>query len=426
MKHKGRLAALAAIFMLSCVSGLAQPRCPAERPVACPSPPPAAAAPSCPDIKDINSKWDLWRTGTCLRGANVWQKRITPKHGMGAGPVGPPYIPGEPGRPGDFARLKDLGTNYVNISHPGVFPEQPPYHFDEAVFAHLDGLIKMAEQAELFVVISFRTGPLRNEAVFDKSEGKVVKEVWLRENEEAREAWVRMWVETALRLKCRKVVVGYDLMVEPDTTDHTLWNEMAAKIAGKVREVDKQTPIIVGAANWSHVASLEGLVPTGVPMTVYAVHQYEPYDYTHREDNKGFKDGKPEKLAASLNESYRQIAAFRAKHGGQSGALPMVANEFGLFRWAPNAGCFMRYQFALLERDGMNHALWLWETSSPLVTYDQFNFRRGPDKKNKQDCATSDLIEAIKANWRLNTVRPKDVISKFPDVACDVVPNQAP
>jgi hypothetical protein len=86
----------------------------------------------------------------------------------------------------------------------------------------------------------------------------------------------------------------------------------------------------------------------------------------------------------------------------------------------------MSYQFALLERAGMNHALWLWETSSPLVTYDQFNFRRGPDKKNKLDCATSGQIEAIKANWRLNTVRPKDVISKFPDVACDIVPNQAP
>lgn len=423
MKHKGRLAALAIIFTFSCVGSLAKQRCPAERPVACPTPAPAPApAPPCPGINEIKSKWDLWRAGTCLRGANIWQKRVIPAHGMGAGPVGPPYLPREEDRLGDFDRLKDLGANYVNISYPGVLAEQPPYRFDEAVFDHLDKLITMAEQAQLFVVVSFRTGPLRNEAVFDSSEGKVVKEVW--ENPDAREAWKTMWVETARRLRCRKVVVGYDLMVEPDTKDHALWNAMAAGVAQKVREVDPQTPIIIGGADWSDVGSLGGLVPNDVSKTVYAVHQYAPRDYTHQESDKGFKKGDPRKFAASLEESYRLVEAFRAKHKGPSGRLPMVVNEFGVFRWAPNSGCFMSYQFALLERAGMNHALWLWETSSPLVTYDQFNFRRGPDRKNKQDCQTSGLIEAIKTNWRLNAVRPKDVTDKFPDVGCDVVYNE--
>ena len=30
----------------------------------------------CPDAGAIHSKWDLWNYGTCLRGANIWQKAV--------------------------------------------------------------------------------------------------------------------------------------------------------------------------------------------------------------------------------------------------------------------------------------------------------------------------------------------------------------
>jgi len=37
-----------------------------------------------------------------------------------------------------------IGANYVNISHPGLFTERPPYVVDEQVQANLDCLFEMA------------------------------------------------------------------------------------------------------------------------------------------------------------------------------------------------------------------------------------------------------------------------------------------
>ena len=105
-------------------------------------------------------KWDLWRGPTCLRGANIWQKRVKPDDAMGPGPVGPPYSQQ------DLDRLAAWGANYVNVSYPGVFSEKPEYRFDDGVFQNLVGLIDKAQRAGLFVVVAFRTGPGRNEAVF--------------------------------------------------------------------------------------------------------------------------------------------------------------------------------------------------------------------------------------------------------------------
>jgi hypothetical protein len=327
---------------------------------------------------------------------------------MGPGPVGPPYDEER-----DFQKLAAWGANYVNISYPGIFAEQPGYPFDEAVYQNLDRLITLAAQANLFVVVSFRTGPLRNEAVFDDSEGPALKDVW-ECADVRRDAWVRMWEEAARRLRRHKNVVGYDLMVEPDTANNAVWNDMAKGIAEAVRRVDPDTPIIIGGADWSQVSSLGGLALVDVPKTLYAAHQYEPSDYTHQEKkDKGYKEGDRKKLAARLDAVYMEIERFRSQAGPGRPRPVLAVNEFGVYRYAPNADCFIRYQFELLERAGLNHALWLWETSSPLITYDQFNFRRGTDRANKTDCEMGALVDAIKANWRLNTARFNDVKDKF-------------
>jgi len=60
----------------------------------------------------------------------------------------------------------------------------------------------------------------------------------------------------------------------------------------------------------------------------------------------------------------------------------------------------------LFEQRGMNHALWLWETSWPPIQdeIDAFNFRHGPDPDNHTDVASSDLIAVIEEHWGRNTV----------------------
>ena len=340
----------------------------------------------------IREKFDLWRGPTTLRGANIWQQRVTRDDEMGPGPVGPPYSQQ------DFNQLAAWGANYVNISHPGVFGEGGDYSFDEAVFQNLQQMIERAAQADLFVVVSFRTGPGRKEDIFDDDDPRPSR-VW--KSKPAQAAWVEMWRETARRLKDRLNVVGYDLMVEPETTKHGVWNRLARQITEAIREVDARTPILVGAADWDTVDSLDGLELNGDARTVYTVHQYEPYAYSHQEGRRAGYD------PAEVEALYRRIADFKNQNH-----VPVAINEFGVERFAPNASDYVAQQMRLIEAMGANHALWLWETSFPL-DYDEFNFRRGPDARNHHDVPTSALIEAIKADWAANAVRPSTVGQRF-------------
>jgi hypothetical protein len=372
-----------------------------------------APQPPCPELKDIGEKFDLWRSGTCLRGANIWQKRVKPDDEMGEGPVGPPY------KQEDFCKLAALGANYVNISHPGIFAEKPDargkYYEQEGIYANLKNLIEMCRKARLFVVVSFRTGPERSEGVFSKDEKPLHKDVW--KNKDAREAWARMWGVTAARLQGEGAVIGYDLMVEPGLereggTHKDTWNKFAELMRARIRRTDggndQRTPILIGTAG--AVESLEHPVPPADDRTVYTVHQYVPDEYAQPEEGRATipYPGGLSKMPSDLQELYNQVAKFKSEHRN----VPVAVNEFGAVRYAPRAECYVGLQMELMERLGITHALWLWETSYP-INYDQFNFRYGPDPMNHREVETSRLIETIKLNWANN---PKDLptlIEKF-------------
>ena len=211
-------------------------------------------------------KWTLWNGETRLRGANIHQRQVYveldgPEY-MGPGPMGPPYTQK------DFNRLAALGANYVNISHPGLYTEKPPFGLNKAARDNLDRLLGMIAEANLFAVISFRTGPGRSEFTFVLDNvGDWYDESYLNDTVwtdlKARAAWASMWQYTAARYKDNPVVAGYDLMVEPNAGEAMLndkledssdpeefyskyagttydWNGFYPKLAAAIRRVDKK------------------------------------------------------------------------------------------------------------------------------------------------------------------------------------------
>ena len=99
---------------------------------------------------------------------------------------------------------------------------------------------------------------------------------------------------------------------------------------------------------------------------------------------------------------------FRAAHD-----VPVAVNEFGAVRWVPGAAEFMDGQMDLSERRGMNHALWLWETSwAPCAEeVHAFNFRQGPDPESHAEVGSRDLMDVIVVHWGRNTVRPSSALT---------------
>jgi len=379
-------------------------------------------------------KWTLWTDGTKLRGANIYQARVYPEldgtEFKEPGPVGPPYTQE------DFDRLAALGCNYVNISHPGLFTEKPPYTLDEDMQENLDNLLEMIEEADMFAVISFRTGPGRSEFTFFWEEvgtwfdsSYLNDSVW--EDQDAQDAWVEMWRYTAQRYADNPVVVGYDLMVEPNSNDRLLdiwdpeefydqyagtlydWNQLYPDIVNAIREVDPDTPILVGGNAYSAVEWMPYLQTVDDPHIVYTFHQYEPFVYTHQEPDDGYTypgtfdtdwDGEDENFnRAWIDNLLSTVDTFKQTHNAT-----VAVNEFGVIRWAPNADDFMDDEMDLFEQRGFNYALWLWDPYwQPWnEENDEFTFRHGSDPNNHIEVPSNDLMTAITSHWALNTVRP--------------------
>lgn len=391
---------------------------------------------------EVMTKWDLWSGGeTTLRGMNVYQRIVyedwdDPEE-YGPGPVGPPYVQE------DFDRLAALGANYVNISHPGLFTVDPPFELDGRCQANLDRLLEMIARADMFAVISFRSGPGRSELTFwgvdeDDEMGRALLNDSVWENQEAQDAWVEMWRVTAERYRDNPVVVGYDLMVEPNSSGVFFdvyspdefypahagttydWNRSYPPIVEAIREVDADTPILVGAMSYSASAWLPWLEPTDDPRTVYAFHQYAPHDYTHQEPDEDGDlpisypggmdldwDGEPDRFDRAALEAILQPAdEFRERHD-----RPVAVNEFGLMRFEPGAARYMTDLTGLFEERGLNYAAWAWTGAHALRRGlgGEFEYRLGPDPANRTRETPNDVFDVLSARWRRNTLRPSGV-----------------
>lgn len=402
------------------------------------------ASPTDPAPTSAPDKWSLWTNGTQLRGANIWQRIRIPDLDyelLGEGHIGPPYTQA------DFDRLAAAGANYVNLSIPGLFTERPPYTLDEGAQANLDALLTMAERAGLFAVIAFRTGPGRSDFTFYRDGAGVwfdpsllVESVWTEQA--AQDAWVEMWRYTAERYRGHPVVVGYDLMVEPNAEDVMLqmydpkefypryagtlydWNQFYPRLVAAIRAVDSETPILVEPMGWGSIPWLPYLQPVQAERIVYAVHQYAPYLYTHQkpEEDKPYPgefditwDGLPDRFDRAWLESYlAPLNEFRQRTGA-----PIAVNEFGVVRWAPGAADFLRDEIAWFEAHGLNHAIWVWEpTYEPWYTWGDraMYYPFGPDPQNFTE-VENELWRVIREAWQRNAIRPPTDTAAAADAA---------
>jgi len=400
-----------------------------------PAPLPTASPQAVMENPSGAGKWDLWANGAQLRGANVYQRRVFAEldgeEFMGPGPFGPPYTQE------DFDRLSALGANYVNISHAGLFTVEPPYLLDQQAVANLDHLLEMIARADMFAVITFRSGPGRSEFSILRDgagdwydEKYLVETVW--EDEQARQAWAAMWRFTAEHYHANPIVTGFDLMCEPNSNDIVgIWDAQVfdARYAGSgydwaawypnlvaaIREVDAEIPILVGGNGYSNTDWLPYLKPVSDARVVYTIHQYSPHEYTHQEPPDLWRaypgvfdvdyDGDDDTFDRKWLEDWLEIpAAFSRQQGA-----PLAANEYGVMRWEPGAADFMRDQMALFEQHGWNYALWAWEASwKPMAeSVTDFNFRFGPGLDSVTDTG-NDLLAEITGFWARNTVRPSN------------------
>jgi len=368
-----------------------------------------------------NDNWSLWSGGTKLRGANVWQKRIEPEldgDGFGTGKIGPPY--GD----ADLKGLAELGANWVNLSFPGVYSERPPYQLEPAVDKELEEWFAKAQRNKLYVTLSFRTGPGRNEAIFDDSEKKrALQTVW--NDPKAQDAWVEMWKYVAKKYGNSPVLAGFHLMVEPNankvvsppTEDVAAfykkykgkpqdWNQFAARLINAIRSENKTVPILVGGMNFSNLEWAKALDLPKDPHLVTNVHFYEPYQYSHKESEMTYPATRATDEGETWNKAWLKEQLSEMEEVKEKKKTPVSIGEFGVIRHQSGAPRYLDEITGLFEEYGVNYSVWLWESSFKKIDYDQFNFRRGTKEANHTDVKNNELVQVLKKRWAKNSIRP--------------------
>jgi hypothetical protein len=387
------------------------------------APPPAKQADS-----DTCMLWDMSQ-GPHLRGAVIVQRRIYPHIDgegdfLGRGTFGAPYAQR------DFDALAAQGANAVLLSHPGVLSETAPYKLDHDALAHLTKLVSMAHHAGLFVVIGLRTGPGRSEFTFHVGEhgrwfGPEMYNDTIWRDEKAQASWLDMWRVVAGNFAGHPAVVGYEVMVEPNSNHIGLdtisqkpglweaaafaarfrdslldWSAFYPKLVGAIREKDSSTPILISANSYGSASFLQVMKKISDPCVIYSIHHYEPEAHT----GQGSDEKLPLASVAADPSAWLKPAANFAHRQKERVAV----TEFGVTRWAPDAARDLASAFSAFESYGMNHFLFHWPSSHrPYENIvNQFNYSFGPSPSSSLPEANNPLMEVIAQNWRLNIVRP--------------------
>ena len=369
-------------------------------------------------------KWSLWSGDSTLAGASLYLRRLTADDdpdAMGLLAVGPTYSQA------DFTRLATLGANYVDLSHPAIFNEAPPYSLDEPLRKHLDLLVGYAKKADLFAIISVRTGPARSEAAprsfpvcqaggcfsggpFEPTSLPKPSALW--SNDDAQQAWIDLWKSTARRFHNNPIVIGYHLLAMPDPPDSDAYRSFLQRLITAIRSVDPLTPILVSAPGSGLPSDLVGFEPLAGDRIVYRCDAFEPARYlrqlpdassplTYGGDFDPARDGHSGRfdrawIAAALTPAVTWAADHRR---------PVLLGGYGMPRWQPGLEAYLDDLLDLFDLRGLHAGLWAWHPATGPIADDAFNLEHGPDPAVR---AISDnpLLDVLKQHWRATDVRP--------------------
>lgn len=374
------------------------------------------------------SEWGLWSGDEAeLRGAILHQRRVYESldagDSYGDTSFGPPVVAE------DLTRLKAAGANYVHISHPGLYRERAPFALDRGAQSNLDQIIAHADAAGLKVVIAVRSGPGRSEWSLERSRpprkvprALINRRIW--RNAPAREAWAAMWRYMAARYADASAVVGYEVMVAPDPetaypggTPPALaarspeaieaWRSVHQASVREIRAVDDETPILVSGPGGGRIDWMGLIEPLDGEGIVYSAQADEPARFTSQAPRAG--PAYPARYDADgdgdrelVDDSWLAALVTRLTRESDRLGAPVTVSRYGMPRWAPGGGRYLRDLQTEFERAGLNTALWEWRPAWPATRrLDRFDIFNGPDPDNHAP-VSNEVADAVAQHWARN------------------------
>jgi aryl-phospho-beta-D-glucosidase BglC (GH1 family) len=282
---------------------------------------------------------------------------------------------------GDIALMARLGFDNVRLSIDPVPLEQYPLGkdgFNADFLGRLDTIVDailadgMAVQIDIHPEESYKQQVRTSDAAVDRLTA----------------LWRRLAAHYATR---DPEMVFFEIMNEPAVSDRYRWAGIQARVAAAIREVAPKNTIIATGPNYSGIPDLLTLHPLPDGNVIYNFHTYDPMQFTHQGASwadpwmSQTHDIPYPATEGSMRELLKEVPDARdraslegywldhwdahrirlwideAAAWGQANHVPLICNEFGVYR--PHADAASRMNWirdmrTAFEADGIGWTMW--------------------------------------------------------------------
>jgi aryl-phospho-beta-D-glucosidase BglC (GH1 family) len=227
--------------------------------------------------------------------------------------------------------------------------------------------------------------------------GRDPKLNWRMFNEKQfQDQFLSVWEMMANRYKNESIIMGYDLVNEPDDRDVIPglmnWHDLASTTTQRIRAIDPQRSIIVEAPPGSGPNTLPNFEPIPFDNVIYSFHMYEPTKFTFQ--NLRTNDTPPVYYPGTFDGKMWNKEQLRALmqpnvDWQKTHNVSIHIGEFSAIRWAPgnSTANYLSDLIDLFEENGWTwnyHAFREWQGWDVEMIGDMNNPRRSPVPTDRQ------------------------------------------
>lgn len=188
----------------------------------------------------------------------------------------------------------------------------------------------------------------------------------------ADERFLTLWQQIARRFMFKSDHLIFELYNEPHgRLDAARWNDLMARAVAVVRQYNPKRAVIVGPVGWNNAKSLAALRLPNDPHLIVAVHNYEPFTFTHQ-GASWIKPELPKGVTCCSAAQQLEITAplDMAKAWAVENNYPIYLGEFGAFNVGDmdSQANFTRLMRQEAESRGFTWSY--WELASGFGVYD--------------------------------------------------------
>ena len=207
--------------------------------------------------------------------------------------------------------------------------------------------------------------------------------------------------------------VFFEILNEPEVNDPYRWAGIQARVAAAIREEAPRNTIIATGANYSDIPDLMALHPLSDGNVIYNFHFYDPHEFTHQGAGWGqawwsythnipypANDAVMPELVKEVPDAANRFTLenywlnhWDARHirllideaaaWGQANHVPLICNEFGVYREYADAGSRANWIHDVrtsFEADGIGWTMWDYRGSFGVVFKEGGQAARVDDK----------------------------------------------